>query len=75
MFTVLGTWEVIGEVQGERYTAINIHSSGWEIERGGGARSSVQEEKCKQRRAGWHRENSPFEFHRKVELLRLYPNP
>lgn len=28
MFTVLGTWEVIGEVQGERYTAINIDSSG-----------------------------------------------
>ena len=35
---MLGTWEVIGEVQGERYTAINIHSSGrgGEIGRGGG---------------------------------------
>lgn len=56
MFTVLGTWEVIGEVQGERYTAINIHSSGREMGGGrGGARSSMQEEKCKQRRAGWHR--------------------
>lgn len=49
MFTVLGTWEVIGEVQGERYTAINIHSSRWWWG-GGGVRSSVQE-KWKQRMA------------------------
>lgn len=58
---MLGTWEVIGEVQGERYTAINIHSSGWGG-RGGEVRSSVQEEKCKQRMAEG---DFPLELHRK----------
>lgn len=40
MFTVLGTWEVIGEVQGERYKAVNIHRSGSEKQ---GGRSSGRE--------------------------------
>lgn len=46
MFTVLGTWEVIGEVQGERYTAINIDSSGRCEEWGVSEKQYAEREKC-----------------------------
>lgn len=53
MFTVLGTWEVIGEVQGERYIQPLTF-----IAQGGRWRGGEEQEaeEWKQRRAEWHRE-------------------
>lgn len=62
MFTVLGTWEVIGEVQGERYTAISIDSSGrcgeWGL-----VGSNMQRGRSVSR--GRQREICPLQFDRK----------
>lgn len=47
LFTVLGTWEVIGKVQGERYTAINMKQLRAKGSWGGRVRRNKQENKWK----------------------------